>query len=336
MQLKKYEGNPILEPTGTGDWEKLAVCNPGAYYADGKVYMLYRASAETDEYRIYIGLAESTDGYHFERVSDRPIYENVMEYDAGCVEDPRIVRFGDTFYVTYACRAVPYTLFVEGKGPDYPDDAPVALRENYTRTALLKTHDFRDFERCGPITRDDIDDRDVVLFPEKVGGKYVMMHRPTQWVGAEYGCERPSMWMAFSEDLKTWTDETLLAQPEAGVAWQELKIGASTPPLKTEHGWLVMYHGVETAAEGRGAYRQGVMMLDLEDPTRIISRPRDFILEPTEEYEKVGVEHDVVFATGNVVIGDELFVYYGGADTVIGVATAPFKDVVDFAMSRPV
>lgn len=335
MQLKKYADNPILKPTGEGDWERLAVCNPGAAVKDGKVYMLYRASGETDIYRIYMGLAVSDDGYRFERVSDRPIYHPAEPYEAGCVEDPRIVRMGDYYYVTYACRAVPYTLFVQGKGPSYPADAPRSLKENLTRTAILRTKDFRNYERLGPVTGEDVDDRDAILFPEKVGGRYVMMHRPAEWIGPKYGCEKPSIWMSFSDDLLHWKDSVLFAQPDPEAPWQERKIGGSTPPIKTDKGWLVMYHGVQGEGPAR-TYRQGVMMVDLDDPTKILSRPREFVLEPTEDFEKKGVEHNVVFAVGNVVLGEELFVYYGGADKVICVATAKLDELVDFALSRPV
>lgn len=335
MKLKKWAGNPILRPNDKGEWEKLAVCNPGAIRGNGKVYLLYRASGETDDYHIHFGLAESRDGLHFERVSARPIYDQPEVYERGCVEDPRIVEMDGWFYITYACRAVPYTQFVTGRGPKYPPDAPRALRENLTRTALMRTKDMRTFERLGLMTRDDVDDRDVAIFPEKINGKYVMFHRPAHWVGREYGCEKASIWMAFSDDLHNWHDEMLLAQPDPSAPWQEQKIGASTPPIKTDKGWLVMYHGVQGAGPNR-MYRQGVMMLDLHDPTRIISRPEGFVLEPTEEFELKGVEHNVVFATGNVIIGDELFVYYGGADKVCCVATAKLDELIDYAMSKPV
>lgn len=334
MKLKKWEKNPILEPTGKGDWEKYAVCNPGAFYDKGKVYLLYRASAETDTYRIYMGLAESEDGYHFKRVSDRPIYNPTQQFELGGVEDPRITKFGDTYYITYAARAVPFTAFVQGKGPQYPPDAPRALRENLTRTGLLETKDFRNYRCLGPITKNDVDNRDVILFPEKIKGKYVMLHRPADWVGPKYNCEKTGIWLATSEDMLHWGHDVLLAEPHPEMPWQELKIGGSTPPIKTDRGWFVMYHGVQGTGKNR-YYRQGVMMLDLEDPSKIISRPKEVILEPTEKFEKEGVECNVVFATANVIIGDDLFVYYGGADKVCCVATAKFKDLVDFAMSAP-
>jgi len=327
--LTKWKDNPILKPSGVGNWEKIAVCNPGAWYEDGKVYLLYRASAETEVYRIYLGLAVSDDGFHFQRVSDKPAYIPKLDFEKGCAEDPRIVKLEDTFYITYACRAHPFTDFNNGNGPEYPDSAPKSLKENLTRTGLLRSKDLKHFERLGPITRDDVDDRDVIIFPEKVNGKYVMVHRPAEWVGLDYGCEKPGIWMAFSDDLIHWEGETLLAQGEED--WQSAKIGGSTPPIRTKHGWLFMFHGVDD----KRVYRQGFMMLDPEDPRKIIARSPDFVLEPTKNFEIEGIEHDVVFAVGNVVIKKDLYVYYGGADKVCCVATGNLDDIIAGTMAHP-
>lgn len=327
MLFKKYEKNPILEPVPGSKWEGHAVCNPGVIEDNGKIYMLYRASGETDVYRIYFGLAVSDDGYTFKRVSEKPNYTGRHGFDSGCVEDPRIIKMEDNyFYITYACRVTPFTAFVQGDHAIFPEGAPKSMTENYTSTGLMRTKDLISYENLGAITSDDIDDRDVVIFPEKVNGKYTMLHRPAHYIGKEYGTEKPGIWMAFSDDMKNWKDDILLAKPE--VDWDCRKIGASTPPIKTKHGWLVMYHGVDD----KRIYRQGLMMLDLTDVKKVIARPKDFILEPTEKWEIEGVEHDVVFAVGNIVIGKDMLVYYGGADKVIGVATANFKDVVDYVM----
>lgn len=338
MKLKKFEGNPILKPRHGSDWESYAVCNPGVIFDKGKFTMLYRASAETEVYWIYLGLAESKDGFNFKRVSDHPIYTPTQFFEAGDMEDPRIVKMQDGFYyVTYAARAVPYTLFAQGNGPKYhSQNSPRALRENLTRTGLLRTKDFKKYECLGPISRDDVDDRDCVIFPEKIGGKYWMLHRPAEWLGAKYGTDKPGMWITSSDRLTQWKDKSrLLAAPDPAAPWQTLKIGASCPPIKTKHGWLLMYHGVQGAKPER-YYRQGVLMLDLKDPRKIISRPRDFVLEPTAPFEKAGVEENVVFAVGNVVAGDTYFCYYGGADMVICAATCSFKELTDFAMSAPI
>lgn len=329
MKLKKWDRNPILRPTGKGYWEKVAVLNPGAWYENGIVYLLYRASGEFDDYRIYFGLAISKDGFNFERVSDEPVLKPSKKgFDAGCVEDPRIVKFGNMFYVTYACRAYPPgAFFNKGKRPDYPKGASRSLIENLSRSGLLISKDLHKFKRLGPITRDDIDDRDVVLFPEKIGNKYVMLHRPQEQLGKGYGgCDKPSIWLMYSDDLLHWTDDYLLAEPEYD--WEEAKIGAGPPPLKTDKGWLVIYHGVDN----KNIYRVGVMMLDLNNPKKIIARSPYFIMEPEAEFEKVGFVPNVVFPCGNVVIGDTLFVYYGGADMVCCVATIELREIIDYVM----
>lgn len=331
MLFTKYEKNPILEPKPGSKWEGHAVCNPGAIVHKGKVYMLYRASGETDIYRIYFGLAVSDDGYNFRRVSDQPNYTGIHGFDNGCVEDPRITKMADGYYyVTYACRMTPYTAFVLGNHAEFPEGSPKSMTENLTRTGLMRTKDFKTYENLGAITPDDVDDRDVVMFPEKIKGKYVMFRRPAHWVGKEYGTEKPGIWITFSKDMKHWSGDRLLAKPE--FPWQCCKIGASTPPIKTKHGWVVMYHGVDE----KRVYRQGLMLLDLNDPTKIISRPPDFVLEPTASFEITGVEHDVVFAVGNIVKDGKFFVYYGGADKVICTATADMQEVLDYLLKHKV
>ncbi len=327
MKLHKWKNNPILKPTGKGDWEKIAVLNPSAWYENGKVYLLYRASGEMDDWKIYLGLAESKDGFHFERVSDKPVFSPAEKgFDAGCIEDPRIVKFGDTFYITYAARAIPPNTFWNGKAKPDPSLKARTWSENLTRSGLAKSKDLRSFERLGPITGDDVDDRDAVIFPEMINGKYVMIHRPAEWIGEKYGCEKSSIWMNFSDDLIHWENEFLLCQPQFN--WEYKKIGGSCPPIKTEEGWLTLYHGVDK----KHVYRVGVMLLDLNNPKRIIARAPDFILEPEYKFEKKGYVNNVVFPCGNVVINDELFVYYGGADTVCCVATKKMKDILKFVL----
>ncbi len=327
MRLRKWEGNPILRGTGAGDWEAAAVLNPGAWQENGQVYLLYRACAEYEEYRIYLGLATSTDGFHFTRVSDQPVMSpgEVGGFDGGCVEDPRIVKYDGTFYITYACRPYPPHGFPQ-MTITFPPGTPRLYRENLSTTALATSKDLRSFQKLGRITREELDDRDGVLFPEKIGGRYVMFHRPKEWAGEKYGTPVPSMWLAYSDDLLHWGEEVLLAKPEFD--WERGKLGAGPPPIKTEAGWLVIYHGVDE----KGIYRNGLMMLDGDDPRKILARAPDFVLEPEAKFERVGFYPGVVFPCGNVVLGDEVFVYYGGADVVCCAATAPLKQLVDYVM----
>ncbi len=189
------------------------------------------------------------------------------------------------------------------------------LRTNATWTGLALTRDFREWIRLGPITHGLDDNRDVILFPEKVGGKFVLLHRPTNLFGPEYDLEHPAMWISFSDDLLNWKRGQVLAKGE--FEWEGGKIGGNTPPIRTEHGWLTLYHAV--GADGH--YRLGAMLLDLENPAIVRYRTRDWLLQPEEWYELEGYYPGVCFPCGKVVIGDTLFVYYGGADKYVGLAT---------------
>lgn len=336
MQLLRFEGNPILQPDTRRTWEGAYTTNPGAWYDGKMVHLLYRAGPDTDAHPIYFGLAQSRDGLHFRRVARRPVFGPSADgFDAGCVEDARIVSLGDQYAVTYATRAFPpgaywrKTIALNAHNPPLPAEAPRAARDNLTRSGLALTKDFRTWHRLGPITDATVDDRDVILFPEKVGGHFLMLHRPAEWVGSTYGCTHPSMWLARSRDLLDWKEHHLLASP--AFAWEEKKIGGSTPPLKTPRGWLVFYHGVDH----HNIYRVGAMLLDLINPLRILARTPVPVLEPAMAYEREGIVPNVVFPTGNVIIGDRLYVYYGGADKVCCVATAPLAAFVDFVASHP-
>lgn len=341
MKLKKYDKNPVLSPNPKNAWESLVVCNPGVWYDEPTktVYMLYRAAGNDSEHKIHFGLATSKDGYNFTRVSDKPVLSPSEDgYDGGCIEDARIVKMGDWFYVTYAFRPFPPGRYWEKAGymPEMPyknePDLPRFTRENLTMSGLLISKDLKKFHRVGTLTTPDVDDRDVILFPEKVGGKFWVLRRPNDWVGPKYGCEKASIWISSGDDLLMCGTPELLAQSEQ--PWENKKIGGSCPPLKTDKGWLVCYHGVD---KEKNTYRTGFLMLDLKDPRKVIARTEDYVMEPEHDYETKGiVPFGVVFPTGNVVINGTLFVYYGAADMYIGVATAPLKEVVDFVMKHPV
>ncbi len=339
MKLQKFELNPILSPNSANSWEDLVVCNPGAWYEDGKFYMLYRAAGDDKEHVIRFGLAVSSDGYNFERVSNQPAFgPSIDGEDSGCIEDPRIVKYDDYFYVTYAFRPTAPGRYWEFGHDEvvtqyYGDSAPKFLNKNMANTALAVTKDFQTWSRLGRITDSNLDDRDVILFPEKVNGKFAMLHRPKEWIGEEYGPKRPAIWLRFSDDMLVWNEPSNLLMSGIEGTWEE-KIGGSTPPIKTDKGWFMLYHGVENG--GQGYYRVGAVMLDLDDPTKIIARTKDHIMEPEFDYEIDGFYKGCVFPTGNVVVDGTLYVYYGGADKYVGVATANFDELVDYVLAQKV
>jgi predicted GH43/DUF377 family glycosyl hydrolase len=206
------------------------------------------------------------------------------------VEDPRLTRLGDRFYFTY-----------------------VAVSRHGAATALASTTDFETFERHGIIFCPE--NKDVVLFPERVGGEYVALHRPN---GATL-FSRPEMWLARSSDLNHWGQHEFLL---GGLArWESGRIGAGPPPVRTSEGWLEIYHGnLRPRHAGEvGVYSAGALLLDLEMPNRVLRRTDGAFFEPTAEYEQQGFVPHVVFPTGVVDTGETLLVYYGAADTYTAV-----------------
>lgn len=338
MKLTRYEGNPIIAPCEDHPWESIVAANPAAWYDEEReeILLLYRASGKDDEFAVHFGMARSKDGYHFERVSDQPIFSpSVDGHDAGCVEDPRMVKFGEYYFITYASRPFPpgqYWLAPAERPynpPTFPDCFPWILRTNQTSTSLLITKDFKSFIRAGRMTNATVDDRDVILFPEKINGKFYMLHRPMDWVGDRYKTTHPAIWINSSDDVLQWNDTSKMLAT-ARFDW-ECKIGGSSPPLRTADGWLTLYHAVGPDRH----YRVGAFLLDLEDPSKILHRTTDWLLQPEQDYELEGYYPGVVFPCGNVIIGDTLFVYYGGADKYVGVATCSVTQLLEYLRSCP-
>jgi len=338
MKLKRYEGNPILSPHPDHPWEDLAVFNPAAWYDEEKkeVLLLYRAAESGPEYKCYFGLAVSKDGYRFERVSDQPVLSPSGEgFDGATIQDPRMVKIGDWFYITYACRHFPFGQFWISKEkqpykrPECPPDFPRYLRINATLTGLLLTQDFKTWIRAGSLTDPLLDDRDVILFPEKIRGKYVMIHRPLEWIGEKYGTEHACAWIAMADDLMGFRTSRLLIKNKYD--WETAKLGVNTPPIRTPHGWLTIYHAV-----GKDKFYQlGALLLDLEDPGKVLHRTPDWIMQAEAWYEIEGYYRGVCFPCGAVVINGALFVYYGGADKYVCVATCPLDELIEHLLLCP-
>jgi len=335
--LRRASVRPVLEPRPDG-WDSVSVFNPGAILVDGAVHMLYRAVSDVGDYVSRFGLAISEDGRRFERAVDGPVYEPCHDYEVGGVEDARITRDGDGFLVTYAAvTRMPGPVYAEmdfwrRSREDPYIERPGSPPLGNAYTGLLRSPDLRTFADGGILTPPEIDDRDGVLFPEKVGGRYAMLHRPSSWAGPGYGTDRPGIWLAFSDDLETWDygegDRHLLMTPQAD--WECAKIGGGAPPIRTPAGWLIIYHGVDE----KYVYRVGAALLDLDDVSAVIARTADFLLEPEMAWEKVGIIPNVVFPTAALwEPGRELLVYYGAADRVVGLATAEMDELLDHLLS---
>jgi beta-1,2-mannobiose phosphorylase / 1,2-beta-oligomannan phosphorylase len=337
-QLKRYEGNPIVSPLAGSTWESEVTTNPAAWLDEttGDVLLLYRAAGDDEAHTVHLGLARSRDGYNFERVSSEPVLSPIpLTSEGGCVEDPRIIKIGEWYYVTVATRPFSPGKYWLNQGnaanirPETPDHFPVALRKNLTSTHLFLTKEFKSWIRAGRLTNPELDDRDVVIFPETVGGKWITIHRPMQWHGEGFSNRWPAIWIAVNDDVLGWKDMRLLAK---GIEPWEQKIGANNPPLKTPHGWLQIYHGVGADK----LYRLGALLLDLEDPTQVTHRTRQPIYQPEADYETKGIYNGVCFPCGHVVKDGTYFLYYGGGDVHCCVATTPLEDLLQHLLEQPV
>lgn len=308
--LTRYSGNPVLQPIKNHAWESKYVLNAGAIRLDGKVYLVYRAFGDDEVSRL--GLAISRDGFRFTQRLDKPIFEPANSNETKGCEDPRLVLMGGRIFMTYTA----YDGTV----------AQIAL-------ASITKEDFVNFqwdrwERHG-LVFPGYTDKDAAMFPAQFNGKFAMLHRVD-----------PHIWITFSDHLSCpWPrqEHKILAGATAGMMWDGLKIGAGAQPIRTRYGWLLITHGVDYAR----VYRLGVMLLDLHDPTKLIYRSPNFILEP-ETASEVGKEgecwvRNVVFTCGALPLydtreelgaEDELIVYYGASDTVISVAIGKVGDLI--------
>ncbi len=330
MRLNKYEGNPILKPNPENAWESLGVLNPGVCLYEDKFYMLYRAAGYDEEHKINLGLAISEDGKNFVRQSEKPYFPSgFYEADAGGIEDPRIARMGSSYFMTYASR--PYFPGQYWRVDERlafntsPNPAPLGAKRNNTVTYLAYTDNMKDFKKLGRITDSRLDNRDVILFPEKIGDKFVMFSRPLEWVGEKYGCDVPSIWMNFSDDMLEWnaSESILFAKPEQ--EWETKKIGAACVPLLCDEGWLFLYHGV---GKKDNIYCVGAMLLDAERPEKILARTAEPIMRPEFDYETKGFYNGCVFPTSMIEKGEDLYIYYGAADRYCCLATCKKQELI--------
>ena len=307
IEFKRYENNPIISPTDNW-WETEATFNAGAVVFGQKIILIYRAIGNDHISRF--GYAETRDGFKIENRLQEPIIEPLINdpYERLGIEDPRITKYKDNYYIAYTISSVysaRHSSLTTVKSK-HPNDAPWRVRG-----AFIKTQDFEHFERIGRILGDE-DIKDIILFPEKIKGKYALIDRIV-----------PNITISWSERFdQTWGRREVVMTTRKG--WEEERIGGSTVPLKTKKGWLIIYHGVDR----QKVYRLGFAFLDLNDPTKVIYRHPDPILEPEEDYEKKGRVPNVVFSCGLIDKDEEYFLYYGGADKVLCLATIKKKDLL--------
>jgi len=344
MSVFRSQDNPIIEPKDVrpsrSDFEVIGVFNPGVVRFKDEIILLLRVAerpiskhpdvalvgvydaargdiilkkfskdepsndfsdprliirpAETYLTSIsHLRVARSRDGINFE-IEDTPAIAPATDYEAFGIEDPRISFIDGTYYISY-----------------------VAVCSVGVTTCLASTKDFKSFERHGVIFCPD--NKDVVLLPERIDGRYYTLHRPVSPL-----FRKQEIWIAQSGDLMCWGNHRYVMSPRGG-CWDEVKIGASAVPFKIGEGWLEIYHG----ADRNNRYCLGAVLLDAEQPWKVIARDEKPILEPQMDYEIEGFFGNVVFTCGLLCEDDKLRIYYGVADTAVCYAELALGEVIE-------
>jgi len=303
ISLTRAKENPILTPSDL-PWENMLVFNPGAIVHKKQIYLLYRAQGKDDPFS-RLGIAKSTDGIHFTRSQDPLYYGGSHTSDSLGIEDARVVKIGDTYFITY-------TAVSENKGANINPlwNQQIAKK---AQIALSTTQDFKNFLNYDVIIPES-EGKNASLFPKKSNtGEFWLLYR----IGGG------QTFFANSPKLSYWPETYPLFDKRPGF-WDSVRVGIGAPPIETEKGWLLIYHGIDE----KNIYRLGVIFLDLYDPRKILYRSPFPIFEPQADYEKYGYVPNVVFTCGVIEKDDMYYVYYGGADEVIGLATIKKREIL--------
>ncbi len=306
--FRRHPGNPILT---AGDWPYAvnAVFNPAAAVLDGETVLLARV--EDRRGISHLSVARSADGIDGWSIDPTPLLtpDDEVASEQWGFEDPRTVWVEELDRWVITCTAY---------GPAGP------------AVFLATTEDFRSVERYGIVKHPE--DKNAALLPHRVDGRWVLLHRPKTQFGGAHG----EILLSRSDDLVSWSAPEQVLQPRTGAWWDSLRIGIGPPPLQTEHGWLLVYHGVKQTVAG-DIYRVGLALLDLDEPTNVLHRLPSWIMAPLAPYERTGDVPNIVFPCGLLhdPTSDEIRLYYGAADSSICVATAQLGDLLDAVLAAP-
>jgi predicted GH43/DUF377 family glycosyl hydrolase len=293
--MERFKNNPILKPLVGHSWESRMVFNAGAVYEEGRVHILYRAMGDDGVSRL--GYASSTDGYEIDERLPYPVFEpSISEEGDGC-EDPRITSLDGQYFMCYTA------LHDRVSGPYQVSMTSIGVDDFINKR-------WKWGNRWLPFS--GIRNKDAALFPRKINGRYLLLHRI-----------EPDICVAYSDDLVNWCNVRAIIRPRRD-KWDSLKVGVAGPPIETDAGWLLIYHGMDF----NKVYCLGSIMLDKDNPEKVIHRSQTPILEPIEDYERFGAVPNVVFSCGAVKIDDEILVYYGGADSVLCVANYDINELI--------
>jgi predicted GH43/DUF377 family glycosyl hydrolase len=303
--FRRYEGNPIIT-AASFPFIVNSVFNPGVTIFDGEVLLLCRVEHRTGFSSLIV--ARSADGLTNWIIEPDRCLEPLLDThdEQWGIEDPRITKCGDDYYIVYT---------------GYSSSGPLVC--------LAITTDFREFRRLGVLSSPE--DKDAALFPCQFDDHWVLIHRPVprnESMGAH-------MWLSTSPDLRHWGNPQLLLASRKGGWWDSNKIGLCPPPMLTDLGWLLLYHGVRITAAG-SLYRLGLALLAKDDPSRVLARSSEWVFGPSVSYEVAGDVPGVVFPCGWVLLddGDTVRIYYGAADTSIAVADASLRELLEHLLTH--
>jgi predicted GH43/DUF377 family glycosyl hydrolase len=304
----RHPDNPLLT---AADWPipVNAVFNPAAVDVGGETVLLARVEALTGI--SHLTVARSANGVGGWRIDAEPFLAPAegVESEQWGFEDARTVWVEELDAFVITCTSF---------GPAGP------------AVYLATTKDFASVDRRGIVSNPE--DKNAALLPERVDGMWILLHRPT----SGFRVTHPGISLSRSRDLRSWSPPEVVLQPRHGAWWDSLRIGIGPPPLKTEHGWLLVYHGVKEMVGG-AIYRAGLALLDLEDPTHVLGRAPDWVFAPQAPYEREGDVPNAIFPCGMVhdSASGELRLYYGAADTSICLATAQLDELLDAVLAAP-
>lgn len=287
----RYGTSPILKPVKEHSWESKYVFNPAMFALGGKIHFLYRAMGEDNVSRL--GYASSSNGYYIDERLNYPVFEPTTFFEKKGVEDARVTVINDECFMTFTA---------------YNEIPQVGITSISTHNLLMKKWSWG--EHIYPFS--SVVDKDAVIFPKMMNGMYVMIHRPD-----------PDMCIIYSKNLREWGKSKILMKPRQN-RWDCLKIGAAGPPIEIDEGWLQIYHGVDN----QHIYRLGAILLEKDDPEKIIYRTDKPFLEPYEEYECEGQVPNVVFSCGAIKNQDNILISYGCADSVIGISSFKIDEIL--------
>lgn len=309
--LQKYP-QPILEPQQENPWEAWQTFNPGVVFLENKIHFLYRAIGHDGVSRF--GYANSEDGFEIDEREEEPVFEHKTHFrfnfysyfsggSVGGAEDPRITLIDDKLYIFYI---------------GFDNYLPQLYLTSITKNNFLN----RRWHFSLPFNISPLNTviKSGVLFPEKINGKYLIFYRIF-----------PDIWADWQDDIDN--PFCLQGKPVIHIRqnyWDSKKIGAGAPPIKTPYGWLLIYYGVDSKDPGK--YQIGAMILDLDNPTKVIARTDEPLIKPTLWFELSGHKPGVCYPTGAVIKDDKILIYYGASDSYVGVAWANFDEFLQLIL----